>query len=174
MRGKQRLELALGVQSGRGQQPGVDAHCDLVHNASRVGDAVGGLQTGPGGARRGQDVGHGRGRDQGTRGGIRQKGGLGVRVAPEVGVGASSVVGTAVRQGEGVAMHGWGDVGLWAPVDIISVPFLMAGAVMLDLSKAHGLLLMGLECRGHLLGPVEEGGRVVRLPPGNASPFVQA
>lgn len=119
-------------------------------------------------------MGHGRARDQGTRGGIRQKGGLGVRVAPEVGVGASSVVGTAVGQGEGVAMHGWGDVGLWAPVDIISVPFLMAGAVMLDLSKAHRLLLMGLECRGHLLGPVEEGGRVVRLTPGNASPFVQA
>lgn len=53
MRGKQGLELARGVQSGRWQQPGVDAHCDLVHDASRVGDAVGGLQTGPGGARRG-------------------------------------------------------------------------------------------------------------------------
>lgn len=47
VRGEEGLELALGVQGGRGQQPGVDAHGDLVHDARRVGDAVGGLQDGP-------------------------------------------------------------------------------------------------------------------------------
>lgn len=115
-------------------------------------------------------MGHGGSRDQGPRGVVGQQGGL-VRVAPEVGVGARSVVGAAVGEGKGVTMHGGGDVGLRAPVGIVPVPFLVAGAVMLDLSKAHGLLLVGLECRGDLLGAVEEGGGVVRLTPGNASPF---
>lgn len=44
MRGKEGLELALGVQGGRGQQPRVDAHCDLMHDACRVGNVVGGLE----------------------------------------------------------------------------------------------------------------------------------
>lgn len=70
MRGEQGLEWALGVQGGRGQQPGVDAHCDLVHDACWVRDAVGGLQDGAGGPRRGQDVGHGCSRDQGPRRGV--------------------------------------------------------------------------------------------------------
>lgn len=67
MWGKERLELALGVQSGGGQQSGVDAHCDLMHNACRVGDAVGGLKNGAGGNRGSQEVGHGCSRDQRTR-----------------------------------------------------------------------------------------------------------
>lgn len=44
MRGKEGLELALRVQGGRGQQSGVDAHCDLMNDACRVGDVVGGLE----------------------------------------------------------------------------------------------------------------------------------
>lgn len=72
MRRKQGLELALGVQSGGGQQPGVDAHCDLVHDTCRVGDAVGGLEDRVGGSRRSQEVGHGCSRDQRTRRGIGQ------------------------------------------------------------------------------------------------------
>lgn len=44
MRGKEGLELPLRVQGGRGQQPGVDAHCDLMYDACRVGDAVGRLK----------------------------------------------------------------------------------------------------------------------------------
>lgn len=70
VRGKQGLELALGVQGWGGQQPRVDAHCDLMHDACRVGDAVGGLQDGTGGYRGSQEVGHGCGRDQGTRRGV--------------------------------------------------------------------------------------------------------
>lgn len=72
MRGKEGLELALGVQGGGGQQPRVDAHCDLMHDACRVGDAVRGLEDGAGGDGGGQQVGHGRSRDQGTRRGIGQ------------------------------------------------------------------------------------------------------
>ena len=47
MRGEEGLELSLGVQGGRGQQPVVDAHRDLVVHGdapARVGDAVGGLE----------------------------------------------------------------------------------------------------------------------------------
>lgn len=76
VRCKEGLEFALGVQCGGGQQSGVDAHRDLVHDAPRVGDAVGGLEDGAGGHRRGQQVGHGRGCDQGARRGIGQQGGL--------------------------------------------------------------------------------------------------
>ena len=41
------------------------------------------------------------------------------------------------------------------------------------LPKAYRLLLLGLECRGDLLRPVEEGSGVVMmlLSPRNASPF---
>lgn len=67
MRGKEGLELALGVQGGGGQQSGVDAHRDLMHDACWVGDAVGGLEDGAGGDRGGQEVGHGCGRDKRPR-----------------------------------------------------------------------------------------------------------
>lgn len=46
MRGKEGLELPLRVQGGGGQQPGVDAHCDLMYDACWVGDAVSGLEDG--------------------------------------------------------------------------------------------------------------------------------
>lgn len=72
MWGKEGLELALGVQGGGGQQPGVDAHCDLMHNACRVGDAVRGLEDGAGGPRRGQEVGHRCSCDQRTRRRVRK------------------------------------------------------------------------------------------------------
>lgn len=72
MRRKQGLELALGVQGGGGQQPGVDAHCHLMHDACWVGDAVGGLEDGAGGPRGGQEVGHRRSCDQRTRCWVRQ------------------------------------------------------------------------------------------------------
>lgn len=72
MLGEERLELALGVQGGGGQQSGVDAHSDLMHDACRVGDAVGGLHDGAGGYRGRQQVGHGRSRDQRARRGVRQ------------------------------------------------------------------------------------------------------
>lgn len=39
------------------------------------------------------------------------------------------------------------------------------------LPKANRLLLLGLECRGDFLWPVEEGSGVVMLSPRNASPF---
>lgn len=69
VRGKEGLELALGVQGGRGQKSGVDAHCDLMHDACWVGKVVGGLQHGrPGGNRGRQEVGHGRSRHQRPRG----------------------------------------------------------------------------------------------------------
>lgn len=42
--------------------------------------------------------------------------------------------------------------------------------VCAHLPKAYRLLLLGLECRGDLLLPVEEGSRVVMLSPRNASP----
>lgn len=67
-------------------------------------------------------------------------------------------------------MHGGGDIGLWSPVGKVAIPFLMAGTEMLHLPKAYRLLLLGLECRGDLLRPVEEGSGVVMLPPMNASP----
>ena len=102
-------------------------------------DAVGGLQhrAGPAPGRR-QEVGHGRGRDQRrARRRVGEQGGLGVGVAPHVGVGvgvgAGVVVWAAVGEGEGVAMHGRGDVGLRPAVGIVSVPFLVAGSVMLHL-----------------------------------------
>lgn len=56
-------------------------------------------------------------------------------VAPKVGVGARRVVWTAVGQGECVAVHCRRDVGLWSPVGEVSVPFLMAGAVMMHLKQ---------------------------------------
>lgn len=139
MRGEKGLELPLGVQGGGGQQPGVDAHCDLMHDACRVGDAVGGLQDGPRGSRGGQQVGHRCGGDQGTRRGVGQQGGLGVRVAPKVGVGARSVVWAAVGQGKCVPMHGGGDISLWSPVGKVAVPFLMAGTEMLHLEERRGI-----------------------------------
>lgn len=68
MWGKERLELALGVQGGGGQHSGVDPHCDLMNNACRVRDAVGRLEDRrSGGHRRRQEVGHGCSRDQRTR-----------------------------------------------------------------------------------------------------------
>lgn len=70
MRGKEGLELALGVQGGRGQQPRVDAHCDLMHDACRVGDVVGGLEDRTRGDGGSQEVGHGCCRDQRTRWGV--------------------------------------------------------------------------------------------------------
>lgn len=72
MRGKEGLELALGVQGGGGQQPGVDAHCDLMHDACWVGDAVGGLEDGARTSRGSQEVGHRCSCDQRTRWGIGQ------------------------------------------------------------------------------------------------------
>lgn len=72
MWGEEGLELALGVQGGGGQEPGVDPHRDLMHNASRVGDTVGGLKDGTRGTRGGQEVGHGCSRDQGPRWGVGQ------------------------------------------------------------------------------------------------------
>lgn len=72
VRGKEGLELALGVQGGGGQQPRVDAHCDLMHDACRVGDTVGGLEDRAGGYRGSQEVGHGRSGDQRTRWGVGQ------------------------------------------------------------------------------------------------------
>lgn len=56
-------------------------------------------------------------------------------MAPEVGVGACRVVWAAVGQGERVPMHGGGDVSLWSPMDIVSIPFLVAGTEMMDLRE---------------------------------------
>lgn len=58
-----------------------------------------------------------------------------MRVTPKVGVGARRVVRTAVGQGERVAVHCGRDVGLWPPVGEVSVPFLVAGAVMMHLKQ---------------------------------------
>lgn len=82
-----------------------------------------------------------------------------MRVAPKVGegVGARGVVWAAVGQGECVPMHCRRNIGLWSPVGKVAVPFLVAGSKMLHLPKPYRLLLLGLECRGHLLRPVEEG-----------------
>lgn len=96
-----------------------------------------------------------------------------MRVTPKVGVGARSVVWAAVGQGECVPMHGGRDIGLWSPVGKVAIPFLMAGTEMLHLPKAYGLLLLGLECRGDLLRPVEEGSGVVVMSPRKASSFGQ-
>lgn len=60
------------MQGGGGQQSVVEAHRDLMHDACRVGDAVGGLEDGAGGYGGSQEVGHGRGRDQGARRGVGQ------------------------------------------------------------------------------------------------------
>lgn len=92
-------------------------------------------------------------------------------MAPKVGVGARRMVWAAVGQGECVPMHGGRDIRLWSPVGKVAIPLLVAGTEMLDLPKAYGLLLLGLECRGDLLRPVEEGSGVVMLSPRNASPF---
>lgn len=138
VRRKEGLELALGVQGGGGQQPGVDAHRHLVHDAGRVRDAVGGRQDGAGGHRRGQQVGHGRRRDQGARRRVGQQGGLRVGVGANVGVGPCCVVGAAVRQAEGVAVHGGRDVGLRSPVGEVSIPLLVAGAKVLHLRRSGG------------------------------------
>lgn len=67
MWGEEGLELALGVQGRGGQQAGVDAHCDLMHDACWVGDAVGGLEDRARGSRGGQEVGHGGSSNQRTR-----------------------------------------------------------------------------------------------------------
>lgn len=72
MGGKKRLELALGVQRGGGQQPRIDAHCDLVHDACRVGDAVGGLEDRTGSSWGSQEVGHRCSCDQRASWGIGQ------------------------------------------------------------------------------------------------------
>lgn len=90
-------------------------------------------------------------------------------MAPKVGVGACRVVWAAVGQGKCVPMHGRGDVGLWSPVSIVAIPFLVAGTEMLDLAKADGLLR--LECRGDLLWAVEEWSGVMMLPSRNSTPF---
>ena len=50
--------------------------------------------------------------------------------------------------------------------------------VYTDLPKAHGLLLLGLECGRHLLGPVEQGRRVEgvsasKAPPSGLTRWVQ-
>lgn len=171
MWGKEGLELAGGVQSGRRQEARVDAHGDLMHDARRVGEAIGGLKDGARGARGGQQVGHGRSWNQRTRGGVGQEGGLGVGVAPEVGVGACRVVGAAVGQGERVPMQGGGDVGLGSAVGEVAIPFLVAGSSeMLDLPEAYGLLLR-LECRRDHLWPVQKGSGVMLLTPRTASCF---
>lgn len=94
-----------------------------------------------------------------------------MRVTPKVGVGARSMVWAAVGQCERVPMHGGRDVGLRSPVGKVAVPFLMARTEMLHLPKAYRLLLLGLERRGDLLRPVEEGSGVVMLSPRNASAF---
>lgn len=64
-------------------------------------------------------------------------------VAPKVGVGACRVVGAAVGQGEGVAVHGGGDVGLRSSVGKVSVPFLVAGAVMVHLKERGTKVVTG-------------------------------
>lgn len=139
VRCKEGLELALGVQGGGGQQPGVDAHRHLVHEASRVGNAVGRRQDGAGGHRRGQQVGHGSRGDQRPRGGVGQQGGLRVRVGANVGVGPRAVIGAAVRQAEGVPVHRGGDVGLRSAVGgEVPVPLLVAGAKVLHLRRREG------------------------------------
>lgn len=56
-------------------------------------------------------------------------------MTPKVGVGACCVVWTAVGQGERVPVHCRRDVGLWSPMGKVSVPFLMAGAVMMHLKQ---------------------------------------
>ena len=85
-------------------------------------------------------MGNRRSRDKGTRRGIGQQGRLvgvhGVVGAAEVRVGGRGVVWAAVVVGqrESVPMvHGGGDVGLRPPVGVVSVPLLVAGAVMLHL-----------------------------------------
>lgn len=142
-----------------------------MHNACRMGDAVRWLKDGAGGPRRGQEVGHRCSCDQRTRRRVRQYGGLGVRMSTKVWVGARSVVWAAVGESESVPMHGGRDVGLWSPVGKVPVPFLMAGTEMLHLPKANRLLLLGLECRGNFLRPVEEGSGVMMLSPRKTAPF---
>ena len=56
-------------------------------------------------------------------------------MTPKVGVGACRVVRTAVGQGECVPVHCRRDVGLWPSVSKVSVPFLVAGAVMMHLKQ---------------------------------------
>lgn len=106
-----------------------------MHNACRMGDAVGWLKDGAGGPRRSQEVGHRCSCDQRTRWRVRQYGGLGVRVSSKVRMGARSVVWAAVGESESVPMHGGRDVGLWSPVGKVAVPFLMAGTEMLHLKE---------------------------------------
>lgn len=60
-------------------------------------------------------------------------------VSPKVGVGARRVVRTAVGQGERVPVHRRRDVGLRSPVGKVSVPFLMARAVMMHLKNNRGV-----------------------------------
>lgn len=56
-------------------------------------------------------------------------------VTPKVGVGACRVVRTAVGQCECVPVHCRRDVGLGSSVGKISVPFLVAGAVVMHLKQ---------------------------------------
>lgn len=70
MWGEEGFELARGVQGGRGQQAGVDAHSHLMHNPCWVRDAVGRLEDGAGGPGGGEEVGHGGSWDQRTRRGV--------------------------------------------------------------------------------------------------------
>lgn len=116
VRREQGFEGGRRVQRGRGQQAWVDARVDAQADALRH-QTVGGLQHGP---RGGQQVCDGGGRRVGEQGGrgwgraLDRVGGAGMR--------------------EGVAMHRRRDEGLRAArLGVIAVPFVVTGAVVLDL-----------------------------------------
>lgn len=105
---EQGFEGGRRVQCGRGQQAWVDAHADALRHQT-----VGGLQHRPWG---GQQVGDRGGRRVGEKGGrcLDRMGGAGMR--------------------EGVAVHRGRDEGLrTAGLGVVAVPFVVTGAVVLDL-----------------------------------------
>lgn len=118
VRREQGFEGGRRVQCGRGKQAWVDAHADALRHQT-----VGRLQHGPWG---GQQVGDGGGRRVG------EKGGRGWRRRS-----LGRVGGAGVR--EGVAVHRGRDEGLrTARLGVVAVPFVVTGAVVLDL-RGHDM-----------------------------------
>lgn len=115
----------IGVRCEQGSEGGrrvqwVDARVDAHADAPRH-QTVSRLQDGP---RGGQQVGDGAGRRVGEQGGRGWRRGLG------------RVGGADVR--EGVTMHRGRDEGLWtARLGVVAVPFLVTGAVVLDLHEGQ-------------------------------------
>lgn len=121
------------VQGGGRQQARVDAHGDLVHDPTGVGQAVARvLEQRSGGAGRGEEVGDGRGGAERCRGCVGQDGGLPAQVrAP---CQHRAVPGAALGQRERGAGHRGREERLLPPGGEVPVPLLQPRAEVLDLA----------------------------------------